>query len=236
MAALFSHSVVLAQSSARSSLSQEITAFECNYTTVATGLGKTHSSTCPPFAPTIAIINTNMGRPIITGVYDAVHTKSLRVQVNNQWYTLGSSPELTVDGNVWVLDLSNPRHALSSGEYLVVVETEDNDGTVRHGEAMMKLLVGDAVGGDDTATPGNEQPYVPDFVSPSFTQGLLDNPLLPLGVAATLTGWGSLFIIANRHRNKADNLWKVYYAIMHSKTSEWLSATSQQEERDTAPH
>jgi hypothetical protein len=232
---LFSHSAVLAQSSTDSQLNQEITAFECNYTTVVTGLGKTHSGTCPPFTPTIAIINTNMGRPTITGVYDAVHTKALRVQVNNQWYTLGIDIELTVNGNVWVLNLSNAQHTLSSGDYLIIVETEDNDGVVRRGEATMKLLIGNPAGGDDTVTPSSEQPYVPDFISRSSIQNLLENPLLPLSIVAALIGWASLFITIMRRRNGVD-IWRMYYAIMHSKTPEWPSTTSQQEEQDNTPY
>lgn len=222
---------VFAQSSASSTLEQQIRALECNYTTVETGLGRTHASTCPHFAPTIEIIDTNMGRPIITGIYDAVHTKELRIQVGDVWYVLGVNKELTVYGNVWVLNLSNPQHALPEGDYLIIVETMGDDGELRRGEATMQLVLS----GPDSEEPGEPTPDPSGPTPRAPVQDMLHASWLPLGASIIITGLLFFFIILKRRRNEEDE-WAEYYAIMHSETSEWLSTTSQQEEQDNTPY
>lgn len=128
---------VLAQSD--STLQQSIVPDNCSYTTVETGLGRQNDSDCPAFAPIIESIIVVNGRPIIRGIYDAVHTKTFRVQVAGVWYVLGVDHELTADGNVWVLDLSGLAYALSAGEYTVVAEAVMDNDEVMNGGAIMNV-------------------------------------------------------------------------------------------------
>lgn len=175
---------VSAQSGADSTIEQQITALNCNYTTVETGLGRVHDSTCPVFAPIIASLNLNGGRPIIKGVYDAAHSTLFRVQMGGVWYVLGSSAELTANGNVWVLDLSGLSRALGAGEYSILAESEGEDGAVRQAKDTLVIKVKDireseservvdsappeATDSDDNlvVTPETPQPNEPPMSNP----------------------------------------------------------------------
>lgn len=130
--------VAMAQSS--STLEQQITPNVCSYTTVETGLGKTHDNTCPPFAPKIVSMNANAGRPVITGVYDAVHTTMLRVRFGGVWYASGKSAELNTDGNVWVLNLVTLERPLQAGEYTIEVETTNADGELLKSSDVLAIV------------------------------------------------------------------------------------------------
>ena len=122
-----------------STLQQQIEAVSCSYTTIETGFGVVHDSNCPVFAPTIERINSNNGRPIITGIYDAVHAVGFRVRVGDVWYVLGKSSELTTSGNVWTLNLSNLEEALRLGNHDIIVEMEGDDGEVRHVKSVITI-------------------------------------------------------------------------------------------------
>lgn len=118
------------QSAAQSTLQQEILAIDCTHTSPATSSGMQNDPACPPFAPTINQIESREGRPLISGVYDAVHTSQFRVMVAGVWYTLGVDPELTTNGNAWQLDLGSLSAPLQEGQYEVRAEATHQGGQI----------------------------------------------------------------------------------------------------------
>ena len=77
---------------------------------------------CEMKTPTIASIDRRFGRPVIEGTYDAAFTSTLRIIFGGVTYELGSSSELTANGNKWRLDLSRLQPALNTGMYELIVE------------------------------------------------------------------------------------------------------------------
>lgn len=172
------------------------------------------------------------------------------------WYVLGESTELTADGNVWVLNLSRLKHALSEGEYVILVEATGDDDKVRTGRATMeiaRLSTGQESGvqppvsapdlGEGEPTPGVPQPK-PEQPAPTTTPTPTPTPtptapikevvrtsFIPLALLVALVGWVLLFILSRRRRTR-EGRWSGYYDIMHSEAPEWLSTTSQREEQD----
>ena len=130
---------VAAQTTSDSTLQQEILAINCNYTTIETGLGMVNDTNCPIFMPIVVSLEANNGRPLIRGVYDAVHTESFRVQLRGLWYVLGEDVELTADGNVWVLDLRDLTIPLPVGRYVVLAESTMTGGQVLTGDASLRI-------------------------------------------------------------------------------------------------
>ena len=113
---VFSSKVALATTSADSTFSQVIRELDCSHTTYSKAVGQVNDAECDVFAPKYdhSLIKDN-GYPVIYGVYDAVHTvinpmtgvHRLAVELAGRTFVLGVDPELTVNGNAWVLDLSN---------------------------------------------------------------------------------------------------------------------------------
>lgn len=153
LVSLFVAPMVTAQSGSSSTLEQQINPVGCNSTTIATGMGITHDSTCPIFAPTIESIASNQGRPIIRGIYDAAHSSMFRVRIASLWYVLGTHAELTANGNVWELDLSSLKTPLDEGTYAIIAEMRATDGSL--------LQTGDAVV-VRTVEPSQGETPVPD--------------------------------------------------------------------------
>ncbi len=191
---LFSSSA-LAQSQADSILEQQIMPFNCNYTTVATGRGMTHDSTCPHFSPKVEIIDSNDGRPIITGIYDAVHTLVLQIQIAEVWYTLGINAELTASGNVWVLDLSRLANRLPAGEHIISVKAEGDDGETRWAQASVVILPEVVVEPDDDEELEADPPRIGRLID-----GVAEAPLPPLIAALIIGGGLTLFVTRRHHR------------------------------------
>lgn len=110
-------------------LEQQINPIECIYTTTTTGVGSNVDSTCDnqPI-PLVTSTITNNGRPVIKGVFSATRAIMLRVWINGQWYTYGTDARVTVNGDLWELDLSSLNAPLIAGSYTVVIEVETNDG------------------------------------------------------------------------------------------------------------
>ena len=108
--------VALATTSADSTFSQLIREIDCSHTVYGRAVGQVNDVECDVFAPKYdhSVIKDN-GYPVIYGVYDAVHTvinpmtgvHRLAVELAGRTFVLGVDPELTVNGNAWVLDLSN---------------------------------------------------------------------------------------------------------------------------------
>ena len=112
---VFSSKVALATTSADSTFSQLIREIDCSHTVYSKAVGQVNDAECDVFAPKYdhSVIKDN-GYPVIYGVYDAVHTvinpvtsvHKLAIKFAGRMFTLGVDPELTVNGNAWILDLS----------------------------------------------------------------------------------------------------------------------------------
>ena len=113
---VFNSKAALATTSADSTFSQLIREIDCSHTVYSRAVGQVNDVECDVFAPKYdhSVIKDN-GYPVIYGVYDAVHTvidpvtgvHKLAIKFAGRMFTLGVDPELTVNGNAWVLDLSN---------------------------------------------------------------------------------------------------------------------------------
>lgn len=113
---VFNSKAALATTSADSTFSQLIREIDCSHTVYSKAVGQVNDAECDVFAPKYdhSVIKDN-GYPVIYGVYDAVHTvinpmtgvHRLAVELAGRTFVLGVDPELTVNGNAWVLDLSN---------------------------------------------------------------------------------------------------------------------------------
>lgn len=193
---LFS-SGVSAQSSSDSTLRQQITAFRCDYTTVATGFGVVHDSTCPYFDPTIEEVTSYKGRLYATGIYDAVHTKDLRVQVGGAWYVLGLDKELTVNGNVWVLDLREAKNALPNGEYTIKTQAEGTDGIIRQAERAVRV-------DDSTQAKAEDYDKQPTWLG-GHDRGVRQGWLVPVSVSLIVSGSALLLYVIKSSKREEDD-------------------------------
>lgn len=112
---VFNSKAALATTSADSTFSQLIREIDCSHTVYSRAVGQVNDVECDVFAPKYdhSVIKDN-GYPVIYGAYDAVHTvidpvtgvHKLAIKFAGRMFTLGVDPELTVNGNAWVLDLS----------------------------------------------------------------------------------------------------------------------------------
>jgi sporulation-control protein spo0M len=85
-----------------------------------------------PSAPTVASLSTTNQTPVLTGTFDPVYAAVLQVTISNSssysaTYTLGTSPQLTVTGASWSLNLGSTT-PLAVGSYSVVVHTANDIG------------------------------------------------------------------------------------------------------------
>ena len=113
---VFNSKAALATTSADSTFSQLIREIDCSHTVYSKAVGQMNDVECDVFAPKYdhSVIKDN-GYPVIYGAYDAVHTvidpvtgaHQLAIEFAGRVFVLGVDPELTVNGNAWVLDLSN---------------------------------------------------------------------------------------------------------------------------------
>jgi len=113
---VFNSKAALATTSADSTFSQLIREIDCSHTVYSRAVGQVNDVECDVFAPKYdhSVIKDN-GYPVIYGAYDAVHTvidpvtgvHQLAIEFAGRVFVLGVDPELTVNGNAWVLDLSN---------------------------------------------------------------------------------------------------------------------------------
>lgn len=112
---IFNSEVTQAMTSADSTFSQVIRELDCSHTTYSKAVGQVNDAECDVFAPKYdhSVIKDN-GYPVIYGVYDAVHTvinpmtgvHRLEIELAGRTFVLGVDPELMVNGNAWILDLS----------------------------------------------------------------------------------------------------------------------------------
>ncbi|MEZ6056578.1 MAG: Ig-like domain-containing protein [Planctomycetaceae bacterium] len=101
-----------------------------------------------PATPTANNLITNQVKPTINGTWDEATASLLTVQVNGVVYTLdlnnplGSSPELSSDGNGnWTLDFSVGPVALPPGGYNVIVTNRDDAGNSRGDVTVGELVI-----------------------------------------------------------------------------------------------
>lgn len=113
---VFNKATVYADGSANSTIMQVIRALDCTHTTYDAAVGQMNNAECDIFEPKHERTEiASSGYPIMYGVYDAIHAvvdpvtgkHSLTIEVAGRRFVLGVDPELRVDGNAWVLDLSN---------------------------------------------------------------------------------------------------------------------------------
>lgn len=91
--------------------------------------------------PTIDVVNRNNNRPIISGTFDSIFSKQLRVIFGERSYTLGIDNELTsMEAGGWVLDLSTLAQPLVPDAYELIAEAEGYDGQVRRAETILILV------------------------------------------------------------------------------------------------
>ena len=112
---VFNSKAALATTSADSTFSQLIREIDCSHTVYNRAVGQVNDVECDVFAPKYdhPVIKDN-GYPVIYGVYDAVHTvinpmtgvHRLEIELAGRTFVLGVDPELMVNGNAWILDLS----------------------------------------------------------------------------------------------------------------------------------
>lgn len=114
---------------------------------------------CDMSAPKVTRIEYNGNKPIITGTFDAVFTKELRVIFGDRVYILGVDEQLMVNGNIWTLDLSSLDEPLVPGAYQIVVEAEDNGGNILRIELTIILT--------PISRPDRPNPLVPDQPTPT---------------------------------------------------------------------
>lgn len=113
-------------------LKQQITPPDC-----------TQPGSCQMDPPVIDSVDMNGGRPIFGGRYDAAFTKYLRVTFRGETYVLGIDGELTVNGDRWRLDLSALQPPLPEGSYVLTVEAEGFDGTIRRDTITVRMTGGE---------------------------------------------------------------------------------------------
>lgn len=204
-----------ATTTADSTFSQQIRDVDCSHTVYDRAVGQVNSVECDVFAPrherTTYAPN---GYPTLYGVYDAVHTvvnpttgkPTLAVEIAGRKFVLGVDPELTVNGDAWVLDLSawptthgaDTAPVLERGKtYPVAIHTT----TQAYGTAKQEVTSGSGVVAIPAApaspaqpAPANpSQPTTPQQTLAAITSATLANTgvslwLALLGVAGLITG------------------------------------------------
>ena len=113
----------LTATAATSELSQTINPIRCTYTVFKTGTTTLTPTQCSSqLVPTLSSVTTVL-EPRLTGAFAAIQTTGLRVWVGENWFTLGVSSALTVNGDTWTLDLADVPFSLApSTTYTVIIE------------------------------------------------------------------------------------------------------------------
>ena len=148
------NSTAQAAPAADSIFSQVIRDLDCSHTTYDKAVGQVNEVECDIFAPKHERTDiAPSGYPILYGVYDAVHAVTnpatsahdLVIEVAGRRFVLGVDPELRVNGNAWVLDLSNWPNDHGSGAAPVLERGQTYPGGVSsllqaHGTAQQTRL------------------------------------------------------------------------------------------------
>lgn len=164
-----------------SQLQQSILPLDCTLTEVNNGLNVNADSDCPPQPPIVDNIQSNDGRPIISGKYDAANAATFRVRFNSVWYQLGINSELTAAGNVWRLNLSNLAVPLEPGEYEIFMEMTTLEGDTLVGDGDLTIRPDDPT---PDPGPGPIQPSVPGAPNTGFLAQFAKTFAVPSTIAA----------------------------------------------------
>lgn len=112
----------------QSSLTQSVDPIVCQYVKVSDGTTTTTSTECDeqtiPKLETVKVFNRQIR---LSGYYAASSTKSLRLWIGGNWFSLNSYQGLTVNGDTWQLEIDNIE-LFAAGSYDIVVETITEDG------------------------------------------------------------------------------------------------------------
>ncbi len=95
----------------------------------------------PPAAlerPTVDAVTVDSDHPMVTGTYPATTAKNLTVALDGTSYVLGTDPELTADGNTWMLMAKKP---VANGTYNVVAHIADESGQRARDATQGELVV-----------------------------------------------------------------------------------------------
>ena len=127
--------------------------------------------TTQPAIPTVDIVYSNTGQPILTGTAD--HLLNFGINVNGTNYISGVDPELTLlSSNQWTLDLSLLQPALGSGVYDVYAVSVDLAGNSSVDATDNELTV-DIQGPKITVTPtqtNDVSPLITGQIQPGLTE------------------------------------------------------------------
>ena len=199
---VFSSKAVLATTSADSTFSQLIREIDCSHTVYSRAVGQVNDAECDVFAPKYdySVIKDN-GYPVIYGVYDAVHTvinpmtgvHRLAVELAGRTFVLGVDPELTVNGNAWVLDLSNWPNT-HPGDTTLVIE---------RGKTYLGEIVSSTRAYGSALQINHAVPFtitIPPRILPSTPPVIPSSPAIP-AVSAAATGIKSGKDLANTGAN-----------------------------------
>ncbi|MCB1433095.1 MAG: hypothetical protein KDK75_11640, partial [Alphaproteobacteria bacterium] len=133
----------------------------------------------PPALPQPAVdsLLTREPAPAIHGTWGASLSNSLKITVGESPYTLGTSPELTADGDAWTLKLASP---LADGEYDVSAEAGDKYSRTAVSAAPGKLTIDTMAPSAPTVEPVTvaEQPFA---VSGTWAEGDAVSLVVKLG-------------------------------------------------------
>ena len=204
-----------ATTTADSTFSQQIRDVDCSHTVYDRAVGQVNSVECDVFAPrherTTYAPN---GYPTLYGVYDAVHTvinpttgkPTLAVEIAGRKFVLGVDPELTVNGDAWVLDLSawptthgaDTAPVLERGKtYPVAIHTI----TQAYGAVKQEVTSGSGVVTIPATSASPAQPAPANPSQPTTPQQLLAAvagiALADTGVSLWLVGLGAVGLIAS---------------------------------------
>lgn len=180
-----------------SSLDQQILHLDCTLTASSNGGGTVVVPDCPPQTPTITSALSNQGQPTIIGLYDRAYGGSLSIILNGVTYSLGSSGQLSVAGNVWTLNLSHMSPPLLPGQYDVKVAHVLSGSVVLEDVTHNEVVILPYDVGIPTVSPVvslDGRPIISGTFKSSHTDSLritLAGQLYDLGVDAELTTSGN---------------------------------------------
>lgn len=126
----------LAEQSADSQLSQEISYIDCT-TTGLTG-GSRDTRCLSVVYPTITYYAAKRSELYAEGTYNSFDATKLRVWAVGRWYELGVDSELSAQGDIWRFSLLRPG-GFGVGDYKIIVEVSTKDRLLLKDQATAKL-------------------------------------------------------------------------------------------------
>ena len=124
-------------------LRQEIGYIDCTNTNTQNGHDEANDVRClGAVMPTVSSTKLESREVVLTGTYESIIARELRVYFDGIWYVLGVDDELSVVENDWKLDLrGRGRH--NPGIYSVVVEVITTNGLLLRDESSHEVVIYD---------------------------------------------------------------------------------------------